>query len=179
MLDSHVSFLNKKKPIVLIGLMGAGKTSVGKKLSYKLNIPFIDSDDEVVKAYGCPIPQIFKNYGEKAFRLTECETIIRLLNGQHAIIATGGGAFLNIDTRKEIKRLGISIWLRATLDILVERTTNQTGRPLLNGGEPKTKLRKLIAQRYPIYAKADIVIDTGNETATATMNLVYNALNMK
>ena len=179
MMETHPSFLNRKKSIVLIGLMGSGKTTVGKKLSCKLNIPFVDSDAEVVKAYGCSIPEIFKIYGEEAFRHTECETIIRLLNGKLAIIATGGGAFLNIKTRKEINRLGVSIWLRATLDILVERTANRTERPLLNVDEPKHKLSKLIAQRYPIYAKADIVIDTGNETAATTVNLVYNALNMK
>tara|TARA_Y100001960_G_C14580141_1_gene780313 strand:- start:329 stop:868 length:540 start_codon:yes stop_codon:yes gene_type:complete len=179
MSETHASFLKKKKSIVLIGLMGSGKTTVGKKLSYRLNIPFIDSDDEVAKAYGYTIPEIFKIYGEEAFRRSECETIIRLLNEKLAIIATGGGAFLNIETRKEIGRLGISIWLRATLDILAERTANQTGRPLLNDGKPKQKLQFLIAQRYPIYAKADIVIDTGSESALETMNLVYNALNMK
>ena len=159
--------------------MGSGKTTIGRELSYKLNLPFIDSDDEVVKASGCSIADIFRIYGEEAFRDIEKKTIRRLLNEKPTIIATGGGAFLNEETRKEISRLGISVWLRASLDILVKRTANQTGRPLLNDGEPKQKLGELITYRYPIYAKADIVVDTGREPAATTVNSVYNALCLK
>ena len=159
--------------------MGSGKTTIGRKLSYKLKLPFIDTDEEVVKASGCSIPDIFRIYGEKAFRDTEKKIIFRCLNERPTIIATGGGAFLNQEIRKKIGERGISIWLRASLDILEQRTANQTGRPLLDNDEPRRKLSEFIALRYPIYAKADIIVDTGQEPATATANSVYNALRMK
>ena len=158
--------------------MGSGKTTIGRKLSNKLNRPFIDSDDEVVKVSGHSINDIFQVYGEEAFRDIEKKIIIKLLNENPTVIATGGGAFLNKDTRKEINRLGISIWLRASLDILVKRTANHTNRPLLNDSKPRQTLGKLIALRYPVYAQADIVIDTGTERISETANSVYNALRM-
>ena len=159
--------------------MGSGKTTIGQKLSYKLNLPFIDSDEEVVKASGCSIPEIFRVYGEEAFRDTEKKIMLRCLNEKPTIIATGGGAFLNQEIRKKIGERGISVWLRASLDILEKRTANQTGRPLLDDDKPRQKISEFIALRYPIYAKADIIVDTGKESAAATVNSVYNALRMK
>ena len=159
--------------------MGSGKTTIGRKLSNKLNLPFVDSDEEVVKASGCSIPDIFRVYGEETFRITETKIVLRCLNERPTIIATGGGAFLNQEIRKKIRKRGTSVWLRASLDTLEKRTVNQTGRPLLNDDEPRRKLSELIAVRYPVYAKADIIVDTGKESVTATMNSVYNALSMK
>ena len=179
MLEIQTSSVNYGKSIVLIGLMGSGKTTIGRKLSYKLNLPFLDSDEEVVKVSGCSIPDIFRVYGEEAFRDTEKKIMLRCLNEKPTIIATGGGAFLNKEIRKKISERGISVWLRASLETLEKRTANKTGRPLLNDNEPRRKLSEFIALRYPIYAEADIIIDTGKESTTETVNSVYNALRTK
>lgn len=148
------------KPVVMIGLMGAGKSRIGRELAAELRLPFVDADTEIVEAAGCSISDIFELYGETAFRDVEKRVICRLLDEGRQIIATGGGAFMNDDIRRAIKERGVSIWLRAELDVLVERTSRRDGRPLLENGDPEAILKGLMEQRYPVYAEADIIVDS-------------------
>lgn len=165
--------------IVLIGLMGAGKSTIGRNLADRLGLPFIDSDDEVVKAAGCTIEDIFEIYGETAFRDVEARVIQRLLEGGPAVIATGGGAFMAAETRERIRANAVSVWLKADIDVLEQRTSNRNDRPLLKGGDTRAKLEQLIALRYPVYAEADIVVETGTEPAGATVTAVCRALDSR
>jgi len=164
------------KPVVLIGLMGAGKSRIGRELALRLDLPFVDADTEIIKAAGCSVSDIFELYGEDAFRDVENRVISRLLIGKVQIIATGGGAFMNLGIRKAIANHGISLWLRAELDILVERTSRRGGRPLLEGGEPKAILKGLMDERYPVYAEADIVVDSKDVPIMTTVNETAAAL---
>jgi shikimate kinase len=173
---AHIAPLQTDKPIVMIGLMGAGKSRIGRDLATKLNLPFIDADDEIIEAAGCSIPDIFELYGEAAFRDVEKRVISRLLEGKTQIIATGGGAFMNNDVRKAIHEKGISIWLKADLDILVERTGRRGGRPLLETGDPRTILKALMDERYPVYGEADIVVNSQDVAIGETVNETANAL---
>ena len=157
------------KPVVLIGLMGAGKSRIGRELAEKLDLPFVDADNEIVKAAGCSISDIFKLYGEDAFRDVEERVISRLLGDNVQIIATGGGAFINAKTRQAIADHGISLWLRAELDVLVDRTSRRGGRPLLEGGDTATILKGLMDERYPVYTGADIVVDSKDVPISATV----------
>ncbi len=150
------------RPVVLVGLMGAGKSSVGRRLAVALGRDFVDADDAIVAAAGMSIPDIFEVYGEPAFRDLERRVVLRLLAGEHGVIALGGGAFLDAEIRREVKRRAVSVWLRADLDTLVERTARRPGkRPLLMRGDPREILRELMERRYPVYAEADLVVDTG------------------
>ncbi|MBT5241095.1 MAG: shikimate kinase [Rhodospirillaceae bacterium] len=164
------------KIIVLVGLMGAGKSCVGRRVAQRLNIPFLDADAEVEAAAGCSIVDIFEQYGEDAFRDGERRVIARLLDGPPSVIATGGGAFIDEQTRALINEKGLSVWLRADLETLVERTSGRNHRPLLNGGDQRETLAALIDQRHPIYAEADLVIDTGSDSANFTCARVIDAL---
>jgi len=163
-------------PIVLIGLMGSGKTSVGRSLALRLNLNFVDADDEIVKAAGCSISEIFDVYGEKAFRDVEERIIERLIGEERIVLATGGGAYMADRTRSYIKTHAISVWLRADLKTLVDRTRRRKGRPLLNAGPPDKILKNLIDIRYPIYGDANIIVDTGQEDIEATVNKVVASL---
>jgi shikimate kinase len=164
------------KPIVMIGLMGAGKSRIGRDLATKVGLPFVDADDEIVKAAGCSVSDIFELYGEKAFRDVEERVISRLLNDEVQIIATGGGAFMNANIRKAISEHGVSIWLKAELDVLVERTSRRRGRPLLENGDPAAILKGLMDERYPVYEEADIVVDTQDVSIDANVNATADAL---
>jgi len=148
--------------LVLIGLMGSGKTTIGRRLAVRLDVPFVDADDEVERAAGCSIADMFEVHGEAAFREGEKRVIARLLEGQPGVMATGGGAFMNEETREKIKESGISIWLRADLDVLVRRCERRDDRPLLKNGDMRETLESLIEQRYPIYGEANIIVDTGD-----------------
>ncbi|HUF55877.1 MAG TPA: shikimate kinase [Thermohalobaculum sp.] len=148
------------RPVVLVGLMGAGKTSVGTRLAARLGAPFRDSDDEVEQAAAMTIPEIFERYGEAEFRDGERRVIRRLLEGPPHVLATGGGAFMNGETRALIGELGVSVWLRADLDLLVARTEGRTHRPLLNRGSPREVLARLIEERHPVYAEADVSVES-------------------
>ena len=148
--------------LVLIGLMGSGKTTIGRRLAARLDVPFVDADDEVERAAGCSIADMFEVHGEAAFREGEKRVIARLLEGQPGVMATGGGAFMNEETREKIKESGISIWLRADLDVLVRRCGRRDDRPLLKNGDMRETLESLIDQRYPIYGEAKITVDTGD-----------------
>lgn len=148
------------KPVVLVGLMGAGKSTIGKRLAGALGVDFVDSDTEIAEAAGCSISEIFETYGETMFRDLEKRVLHRLLTSAPCIIATGGGAFMNPDIRAEIKAHTLSIWLRAELGVLVERVSRRDTRPLLKTGDKNEILKRLIDERYPVYAEADITIDS-------------------
>lgn len=168
--------LHLSKPVVMVGLMGAGKSRIGRELATRLNYDFVDADDEIVNAAGCSISDIFEMYGEKAFRDLEMKVITRLIDGPPRIIATGGGAFMNDSVRQKIATNGISVWLKADLDILVERTARRTGRPLLNKGDPKTIIEDLMKQRYPVYASANIAVYSRDVPIDQTVDEVEAAL---
>ena len=168
--------LKISKPIALIGLMGAGKSRIGKDLASKYGFSFVDTDDEIVKAAGCSITDIFELYGEEAFRDLEERVISRLLMSNVQIIATGGGAFMNSRIRRIISEYGISIWLKVELSMLIERTSRRKGRPLLERGDPAKILKGLMNERYPVYAKADIVIETQDMPIEETVNATAEAL---
>ena len=171
-----VSLTNNQKVLVLIGLMGAGKTSVGRKLAAPLNIRFVDADEEIVRAAGCSIPDIFESYGEPVFRDVEERVIKRLLAREKCVLATGGGAYMNPEIRDAISRYGYSIWLKTSLDILVKRTEKRTGRPLLKPGKTREILSDLMDKRYPVYAQADLTVETGGETVDQTLDAILDGL---
>ncbi|WP_454560520.1 shikimate kinase [Parapedomonas caeni] len=154
--DGHVD-----KPIVLVGLMGVGKSTVGRRLAQRLGLPFLDADDEIERAAGLKIAEIFERYGEPTFRDGERRVIKRLMDGTPKVIATGGGAFVQADTRALILEQGIAIWLDADIDVLVERTGRRDHRPLLRNADPREVLTSLAAQRTPFYAEAPIHVRTG------------------
>lgn len=164
------------KPIVLVGLMGAGKTCIGRRLADRLGMEFVDADTEIESAAGCTIEEIFERFGEQAFRDGERRVIARLLQERPRVVATGGGAFVNSETRENVCRAGISIWLRAELDVLLQRVSRRNNRPLLKSGNKRETLENLMAERYPHYAEADIVVETGNESPDATVEKVMEAL---
>jgi shikimate kinase len=167
------------RTIVMVGLMGAGKTSIGKRLAQRLGLSFIDADHEIETAAGCTIEEIFERYGEAAFRDGERKIIQRLLERPPHVLATGGGAFIDPDTRARIKEAGISVWLKADLDVLVRRVSRRNNRPLLKRGEPRDVLARLMEQRYPIYAEADICIDTLDAPAESTVDRVIEAIDRR
>jgi shikimate kinase len=148
------------RPLVLVGLMGAGKTSVGKRLAHLLGVPFVDSDAEIAEAAGMSIPEIFARLGEPAFRDGERRVIARLLAAPPGVLATGGGAFVEPRTRAEIRARATSVWLRADLGLLWDRVRGRPGRPLLQTADPRGVLADLDRRRSPIYAEADVVVDS-------------------
>jgi shikimate kinase/3-dehydroquinate synthase len=152
------------RSIVLVGIMGAGKTAVGKRLAANLGLPFVDADHEIERAAGYSVSEIFERFGEPAFRDVERRVIRRLLEGPRVVLATGGGAFMDQETRGLIRDKGLSIWLRATLQLLLKRVAGRTHRPLLMSGDPGQILQGLMKLRHPIYAEADIVIDSRDES---------------
>jgi shikimate kinase len=164
------------RPLVLVGLMGAGKSCIGRRLAQRLRLPFIDADREIEQAAGCSIPEIFARHGEQAFRDGERRVILRLLESPPFVLATGGGAFMDPRTRAAIREKAISIWLRADLDLLVRRTGRRSDRPLLQVEDPRTKLAELMAARYPIYAEADLTVDSQDGPPDATLERVLEAL---
>jgi len=162
--------------VVLVGLMGAGKSCVGRRLAARLGWPFVDADEEIVKAAGLCIADIFALYGERAFRDCERKVMERLLSGPPCVLAAGGGAFMDAQTRAMIQEHAVSVWLRADLDVLVARTAGRTHRPLLNTGDPRETLRGLMEDRYPVYALANLTVDTGPESADHTAAHVSSAV---
>ncbi len=155
--------------IVLVGLMGAGKTAIGRRLSAELGLPFFDADTEIESAAGCSIEEFFERYGEPAFREGERKVMARLLSGSACVIASGGGAFMDSETRALIREKSTSVWLRADLDVLVKRTARRGNRPLLKKEDPATVLARLIAERYPVYAEADITVDSRADAPEETL----------
>lgn len=167
--------LNLDRTLVLVGLMGAGKSTVGKRLAKELEIDFKDSDTEVEQAAGCSVADIFDRFGEKGFRDGERKVIARLLDGTPMVLATGGGAFMDTETRANIKARGISVWLRAGLETLVERTDSCKDRPLLKT-DPEAMLQNLMDTRYPVYAEADVVVDTDGLSLSETVSRVQEGV---
>ncbi|MEO0820902.1 MAG: shikimate kinase [Pseudomonadota bacterium] len=148
------------RSVVLIGLMGAGKSAIGARLATAIGAEFRDSDSEIEAAAAMSIPEIFEAHGEGYFRAGERRVIARLLSEAPQVISTGGGAFLDAETRRVIRARACSVWLRADLDTLVQRTAGRSHRPLLNRGDPRATLARLIEARYPVYAKAEVVVDS-------------------
>jgi shikimate kinase/3-dehydroquinate synthase len=164
------------RPIVLVGLMGAGKTAIGKRLAARLGLPFVDADHEIEAAAGMTVAEIFARYGERAFRDGERRVIARLLSGAPVVLATGGGAFMDAETRALVRARGLSVWLRVPLHVLVRRVSGRADRPLLTGRDPAVVLADLAAKRYPTYAEADVVVDCADEAAEGTTMRVANAI---
>jgi len=172
--DNILSRLNK--PIVMVGLMGAGKTKIGGLLARALGLGFVDADAEIERTAGCTIADIFEKYGEGEFRDLERKVIARLLSGDIKVIAPGGGALMNDQTAELVHASAISVWLRADLDILVERTARNNKRPLLKNADPRVILQGLMDKRNPVYAKSDVVVDTSLAEAEHTLKILLKAL---
>jgi shikimate kinase len=166
----------KSKPIALVGMMGVGKTSIGRRLAQRLQIPFVDADQEIVDAAGLSIPEIFEKFGEAHFRDGERRVIARLFDGKRKIIATGGGAFVNEETRKLMLERAIVIWLDADIDTLVERTARKGDRPLLANGDAREILTKLAQERNPLYAQAHVHVKSQSTPHEATLDAILKAL---
>jgi shikimate kinase len=149
------------RSIVLVGMMGVGKSSIGRRLGARLGVPFVDADTEIEKAAGTSIADIFARHGEAAFRSGEARVIARLLEGGPQVLATGGGAVMNADTRAAIKAKGVSIWLNAEFDVLLRRINKRKNdRPMLQTADPAATLRQLLAERDPVYALADLTVQS-------------------
>lgn len=164
------------RSIVLVGLMGAGKTSIGRRLAARLGLPFRDADQEIELAAGCTIPELFSRYGESAFRDGERRVIRRLLAGDPMVLAFGGGAFIDPRTREATRADAITVWLRCTLPTLLRRVATRDNRPLLSGVDREETLRRLMEIRHPIYAEADLIVDCGDEPPDFTTTNVIAAL---
>ncbi len=164
------------KTIVLIGLMGAGKSAIGRRLAARLGLPFVDADSEVELAAGCPIEDIFSLHGEAAFRDGERRVIARLLDDPLHVLATGGGAYMDPDTRARIRETAVSIWLRADLDVLLNRVSRRDNRPLLKHGDKRAILKQLMEERYPIYAEADIIVESRDAPHEAVVSSILDEL---
>ncbi len=164
------------RTLVLVGMMGAGKTSVGRRLAEKLEMTFIDADHEIEEAAGKTIPEIFADHGEAYFREGERRVITRLLENGNQILATGGGAFMNDETRKQVKDKALSVWLKADVDLLLRRVGKRDNRPLLKQGDPKTILENLLSVRGPFYAQADITVESQDAQHSQTVNDVIRAI---
>jgi shikimate kinase len=165
-----------KRTVALVGMMGAGKSSVGRRLATRLGVPFRDADTEIEAAAGCTIGEIFDRFGEANFRDGERRVIGRLLAEPPHVLATGGGAFIDPRTRADIKAQAISIWLRASVELLVARVQRRDTRPLLRDGDPHEILTKLLAQREPIYAEADLLLDSEEGPHSAVVERIVAAL---
>jgi shikimate kinase len=166
----------RRRTIALVGLMGVGKSSVGRRLASALDLPFRDADAEVESAAGRSIPDIFAELGEPAFREGERRVIARLLDEPPHVLATGGGAFMDPKTRELIKQKAISIWLKADLDLLARRLARKDNRPLLTGKDPIEVLEAQAAARYPTYAEADLTVETGDAAHHVTVEQLLEAL---
>lgn len=165
-----------QRVIVFVGLMGAGKTAIGRKVAAALDLPFIDSDHEIETVSCMTVPELFEKYGEPEFRALEQRVIERLLQEGPRVVSTGGGAYMNAQTREAIAQRGISIWLKADLDTLMARVSRRPNRPLLQNDDPRGTMQRLIEQRYPVYAEADITVESRNERKDVTVRQVLDAL---
>jgi shikimate kinase len=157
-----------RRSIVLVGMMGAGKSSIGRRLAARLGLPFVDADTEIEKAAGMSVADIFARHGEADFRKGEARVIARLLEDGPQVLATGGGAFMNADTRGTIGAKGVSVWLKADFEVILRRISKRKSeRPLLQTGDPAETVRALLAEREPVYAQADITVHSREVTHDA------------
>lgn len=164
------------RTVALVGMMGAGKSSVGRRLASRLNVAFHDADAEIESAAGCTISQIFERYGEPAFRDGERKVIARLLGEPPHVLATGGGAFIDPGTREELKLQAVTIWLKAPVELLLARTQRRDTRPLLRNGDPRATLERLQTERAPIYALAHFTVDSEEGPHTAVVERIVAML---
>lgn len=151
------------RPLVIVGLMGAGKSTIGKKVAHLLGLPFFDADNEIETVSRMTIPELFETYGETEFRDLERRVIQRMLETGPMVLATGGGAYMNAQTREAIAVAGVSVWLKADLDLLMDRVSRRQNRPLLKNDNPRTVMQRLMAERYPVYALADMTVTSRDE----------------
>jgi shikimate kinase len=166
-----------RRSIVLVGMMGVGKSSIGRRLGARLGVPFVDADAEIETAAGTTIADIFARHGEAAFRSGEARVIARLLESGPQVLATGGGAVMNADTRAAIKAKGVSIWLNADVDVLMRRISKRKNdRPMLQTADPVTTLRQLLAEREPLYAQADLIVQSREAPHDAIVTEIVAAL---
>jgi shikimate kinase len=176
--DAVLALLGERS-IVLVGLMGCGKSSVGRRLASRLGLGFVDADEEIERVAAKSIVEIFADHGEAYFRDGERRVIARLLSSGPQVLATGGGAFINPDTRAKIRERGVSIWLRAELHVLMRRVSKRDTRPLLKSGDPEATMRDLMNNRYPIYAEADITVESRDVPHDVIVNEIIAALKAK
>ena len=172
----YSNLVNLKKPIVLLGLMGVGKSTVGYRLAKKLGLSFYDTDQLIQDEVGCSIDEIFKYAGEDFFRQKEKEIVVQIVNKDPCIISLGGGAFIDDESRKAIKESAISVWLKADFDVVYDRVARRNTRPTLEQGNKVEILKDLINERYPIYAEADICVDSGNGSHMLVVDAIINAI---
>lgn len=168
--------MSLKRIVALVGMMGAGKSSLGRRLAGRLEVPFYDADIEIAKAAGCSIPEIFRRYGETAFRDCERKVLARLLAEPPHILATGGGAFMNEETRNRIESNAISMWIKAPVEVLAARVSRKGDRPLLKGGDPQEILTRLLAEREPFYTLADMTVVSENVPHEVTVERMLECL---
>lgn len=171
--------IKNNKIILLVGLMGSGKTSVGKRLAKKLNLPFVDGDQEIEKAAGLSLIDVLKCFGEEEYRAGEARVMKRLLQGEPCVLASGGGSFVAEQTRRLAKEHAITVWLKADVNVLYNRTAGRKHRPFLEGDDShlRNKLEEYIKEEYPFYSEADIVVETKEEAVENTVLRVLDALN--
>ncbi len=175
-MEAKVSRLLGRRTIVMVGMMGAGKSSIGRRLANRLGMAFADADTEIEQAANASIPEIFEKHGEAYFRDGERRVIQRLLDGAPKVLATGGGAFIQAETRAAIQATAVSIWLKADRDLLLSRVKRRNNRPLLKNGDPAEVLERLIAERYPVYAEADIHIQSRDVAHDVVIDDILAAL---
>jgi len=166
----------RSRPVVLVGLMGVGKSTIGRRLAKKVGWQFIDSDDEIELAAGCSISDIFSIHGEPIFRDLEKRVIGRLVSETPLVLATGGGAWMQESVRQVIKEKATSVWLRADLDVLIDRVSKRNHRPLLEKGDKRSIMGKLMDERYPVYAQADLIVDSNKGPHERVVDMVLEAL---
>lgn len=175
-LDAAANAQWRSRPVVLVGLMGVGKSTIGRRLAKQIGWNFVDSDEEIEAAAGCSVADIFSIHGETIFRDLEKRVIARLVTGEPLIIATGGGAWMQEAVRESINGHATSVWLRADLDVLVERVSKRHHRPLLEKGDKRAIMEKLMEERYPVYASADLVVDSNSGPHETVVERVIAAL---
>jgi shikimate kinase len=175
-IDTIKNKLSKDKSIVFVGMMGAGKSTIGRRVAFKLDMDFVDTDLEIENAAQLSISEIFAHYGEQHFRKIEKKIIMRLLAEKKGVISVGGGAFMDENLREYIHQYGISVWLRADFETLMKRVDNQGHRPLLSQDDPKIVMKKLIDLRYPIYEKSDIIVQNNDISPDKTVDIVLDNL---
>lgn len=164
------------RSVVFVGLMGAGKTAIGRKVASALGVPFLDSDHEIEAVSRMSVPELFERYGESEFRALEQRVIARILEGGPQVLSTGGGAYMNAQTRQVVAERGIAVWLRAELDVLMERVSKKQNRPLLKTADPRATMERLMQERYPVYAEAHLTVLTRDERKDVIAAEVIEAL---
>ncbi|WP_217572847.1 shikimate kinase [Mesorhizobium sp. GbtcB19] len=176
--EGHAALIEAlgSRSVVFVGLMGAGKTAIGRKVATMLSLSFMDSDQEIESVSRMSVPELFERYGEPEFRALEQRVILRLLEHGPQVLSTGGGAFMNAQTREAIAAHGVSVWLKADLDLLMERVSKKQNRPLLKNPDPRAVLERLMSERYPVYATADLTVPTRDDRKEIIAGEVVAAL---